>query len=189
MQTNRSNNAGALIGGAMLIAFGLLALAGQVFHNLNWGFFWPFIVIGIGAIFFVAMFAGGKQAAGFAIPGSVISGIGLVLLFENITGDWESMSYFWALIILFVGTGIYIMGAYGGDTNQKQAGLRVMKVGLILFVIFGVFFEMIFSGVTNNLFPILLIALGGYLVLVRSGLFGRKKDDESPNNNVIPPAS
>ena len=59
MQTNRSN-AGALIGGAVLIAFGLLSLAGQVFRDLNWGFLWPFIVIGIGAMFFVAMVAGGK---------------------------------------------------------------------------------------------------------------------------------
>jgi len=36
MQTNRSN-AGALIGGAVLIAVGLLALAGQFFRNVNWG--------------------------------------------------------------------------------------------------------------------------------------------------------
>ena len=40
MQTHRSN-AGALIGGAILIAFGFLSLAGQVFRNLDWGFFWP----------------------------------------------------------------------------------------------------------------------------------------------------
>jgi hypothetical protein len=81
MQTNRSN-AGALVGGAIMIAFGLLALAGQVFRSVDWGFLWPFTVIGIGALFFVAMFAGGKQTAGFAIPGSIVGGIGLVLLFQ-----------------------------------------------------------------------------------------------------------
>ena len=69
MQTKRSN-AGALVGGAVLIAFGLLALAGQVFRSLDWGFLWPLTVIVPGALFFVAMFAGGKQTAGFAIPGS-----------------------------------------------------------------------------------------------------------------------
>jgi lipopolysaccharide export LptBFGC system permease protein LptF len=47
MSTNRSN-AGALIGGGILIAFGLLSLASQVFRFLDWGFLWPFIVIGIG---------------------------------------------------------------------------------------------------------------------------------------------
>jgi len=183
MQTNRSNT-GALIGGAVLIAFGLLSLAGQVFRNLNWGFLWPFIVIGIGAMFFVAMFAGGKQAAAFAIPGSIVGGVGLVLLFQNIFKHWESMSYFWALIIMFVGAGIYIMGTYGGDASQKQAGSRVMKVGFILFIIFGTFFEMIFSGFSNTLFPILLIAVGGYLVLTRSGLFGAKKHDAA---ETLPP--
>jgi hypothetical protein len=163
-----------------MIAFGLLALAGQVFRNVNWGFLWPFIIIAIGAVFFVAMFSGGKQTSAFAIPGSIIGGVGLVLLFQNITHRWESMSYFWTLIILFVGVGIYIMGWYGGDECQKQSGARVMKVGLILFIIFGSFFEMIFSSFNGLIFPILLILLGAYLVLSRSGLFGGKKDDSIP---------
>ena len=186
MQTNRSN-AGALVGGAIMIAFGLLALAGQVFRGVDWGFLWPFIIIAIGAVFFVAMFAGGKQTAGLAIPGSIVGGIGLVLLFQNITRHWESMSYFWALIILFVGVGIYIMGWYGGDANQKRSGMSVMKVGLILFIIFGAFFELIFSSFNNLLFPILLILLGAYLILSRSVLLGRNKDDSSTDS--VPPAS
>jgi predicted MFS family arabinose efflux permease len=109
------------------------------------------------------------------------------LLFQNITNHWESMSYFWTLIILFVGAGIYIMGWYGGDANQKKSGMGVMKVGLILFIIFGAFFELIFSSFNNLLFPILLILLGAYLTLSRSGLLGRKKDDVS--SDVVPPAN
>ena len=186
MQTNRSN-AGALVGGAVMIAFGLLALAGQVFRGVDWGFLWPFIIIAAGAIFFVGMFAGGKQTAGLAIPGSIIGGIGLVLLFQNITGHWESMSYFWTLIILFVGAGIYIMGWYGSDANQKKSGMGVMRVGLILFIIFGAFFELIFSSFNNMLFPILLILLGAYLILSRSVLLAKKKDDSSTDS--IPPAN
>jgi len=184
MQTNRSN-VGALVGGAVMIAFGFLALAGQVFRGVNWGFLWPFVIIAIGALFFVAMFASGKQAAALAIPGSIVGGIGLVLLFQNITRHWESMSYFWTLIIMFVGVGIYIMGWYSGDEGQKQSGGRVIKVGLILFIIFGAFFEMIFSSFGSLLFPILLILLGGYLILSRSGLVGGKKDD-SPSDSIPP---
>jgi hypothetical protein len=187
MQTNRSN-VGALIGGTILIAFGLLALAGQIFRNVDWGFLWPFAIIGFGALFFVLMFAGGKQAAAFAIPGSIVSGIGLVLLFQNIIQHWESMSYFWTLIIMFVGVGIYIMGWYGGDANQKRSGLGVMKVGFILFIIFGAFFEMIFSSFSNILFPVLLILLGAYLVLSRSGMFSSRKSDES-EHTPLPPVS
>ena len=187
MQTNRSN-IGTLIAGAILILFGLMVLAGQVFRAVDWGFLWPFAIIGFGALFFVAMFAGGKQSAAFAIPGSIISGIGLVMLFQNITGHWESMSYFWTLIIMFVGAGIYLMGRQSGDEKQKQSGFGVMKVGFILFIIFGAFFEMIFSSFNNMLFPVLLIVLGGYLVLSRSGLFGTKKVEES-HTDSIPPAS
>lgn len=185
MQTNRSN-VGALIAGTVLIAFGLLALAGQLFRNLDWGFLWPFAVIGLGALFFVAMFAGGKQAAGFAVPGSIVGGIGLVLLFQNITQHWESMSYFWTLIILFVGAGVYLMGWYGGDAEQKRSGWRVMKVGFILFIIFGAFFEMIFSSFDGFIFPVLLILLGLYLVVARSGLLAGQKND---SNDSIPPVS
>ena len=187
MQSNRSN-VGALIAGTILILFGLMALAGQFFRSVDWGLLWPFIVIGFGALFFVAMFAGGRQAAAFAIPGSIVGGIGLILLFQNITGRWESMSYFWTWIIIFVGVGIYLMGRYGGDENHRHSGVRVMKVGFVLFIIFGAFFEMIFSSFGNLIFPILLILLGGYLILSRSGLFGTKKVEES-QDDPLPPAS
>jgi hypothetical protein len=187
MNPNRSN-AGSLIAGTLLIAFGLMALLGQFFNRIDWGFLWPFTVIGFGALFFLAMFASGRGAAALAIPGSIISGIGLVLLFQNITGRWESMSYFWTLIIIFVGVGIYLMGWYGGDANQKRSGWGVMKVGAVLFLIFGAFFEMLFSSFNNLVFPVLLIILGIYLILSRSGLFARKNVSESSNDSA-PPAS
>ena len=185
MQTNRSN-VGALIGGALLIGFGLLSLVSRVFRWLDWGFLWPFLIIGLGALFFIAMFATGKSAAGFAVPGSIVGGIGLVLLFQNITQHWESMSYFWTVIIIFVGLGIYLMGWYGEDANQQKSGASVMKVGFILFIIFGTFFEMIFSSFGNIIFPILLILLGIYLVLSRSGLFKKRGDSA---NDQLPPVS
>lgn len=187
MQTNRSNT-GTLIAGTILILFGLLALTRHFFDIFDWDFIWPLPIIGLGALFFLAMAAGGKQAAPFAIPGSIVSGIGLVLLFQSITDHWESMSYFWALIIMFVGLGIYIMGVYGGDVTHKHSGLRVMKVGFILFIVFGAFFEMIFSSFGNLVFPFLLILLGVYLILSRSGLLGSRQTEESSDTS-LPPAS
>jgi hypothetical protein len=197
MQTNRSN-AGTLIAGTLLIVAGLMALAGHFFNISIWGVLWPFAIIGLGALFFIIMLTGGKQTAAFAIPGSIISGLGLIFLFQNITGHWESMSYFWTLIILLVGLGIYIMGIYGGEENQKHAGLRLMKIGFILFIIFGAFFEMLFSSFNNILFPLLLILLGIYLVVNRSGLLrGKSVSSDQPSNQLpdkpsdqsIPPAS
>jgi hypothetical protein len=62
MQTNRSN-AGTLIAGAILIGLGFLALARNLLPSFDWGAVWPLAIIGFGALFFVAMLAGGKQAA------------------------------------------------------------------------------------------------------------------------------
>lgn len=189
MQTKRSN-VGTLIAGTILIVFGLLSLVPQFFDMIDWGFIWPVAIIAAGALFFLAMAAGGKQAAAFAIPGSIISGIGLILLYQNITGHWETMSYFWTLIIMFVGAGIYIMGWYGGDEHQKRSGFRVMKVGFILFLLFGLFFGILFSSYNSLLLPVLLIALGAYLILTRSGLFRRNAPQvDEPSDHSIPPAS
>ena len=84
--------------------------------------------------------------------------------------------------MLFVGVGIYIMGLYAGDAGQKVTGQSVMRVGFILFVVFGAFFELIFSsgsayGMRNLLFPILLIVLGAYLIVTRLGLFGGRRSE------------
>ena len=182
-------NAGALVGGSLLIIFGLLALAGQLFRNFNfWNTFWPFIVIGFGLLFFVGMFAGGRSVSGLAIPGSIITTIGLMLFFQNVTNYWESWSYGWTVILMAVGLGIFIMGAWGQNASQRAAGLRVLRIGLIMFIIFGAFFELIFSagapfGLRSIIFPAALILLGVYLVLTRSGLLGSQASDSSAESS------
>jgi hypothetical protein len=195
MKNNRSNTAG-LVGGTLLIAFGLLSLASQLFRNVvNWSYLWPFTVIIFGGLFFAGMFLGGKQVSGLAIPGSIISGIGLLLLYQNLTSHWESWSYGWTLIIIFVGIGIYLAGAYGSHEGQKKAGFRVMRIGFILFVIFGAFFEMIFSidhsvGIRGLVFPVLMVLLGGYLIVRRLNLLGASKiEDNDPPKPSEPPVT
>ncbi len=176
----------ALVGGTVLIGFGLLSLANQLFPNFVRGsFVWPVAVILVGALFFAAMFIGGTTVSGLAIPGSIIGGIGLLLLVQNLTLGWASWSYAWTLIIFLVGLGIFIMGAYGRVERQKKAGLRVMRTGFILFVVFGALFEMIFSigrpfGVSGLLFPSLLILLGVYQIVQRLGRSGHEKNSTPP---------
>ena len=179
MSTNRAN-IGALIGGVALVSIGLLTLASQFFRSFNfWGIVWPLFIIGLGVLFFVGMFAGGKSVAGLAIPGSILTSIGLMLFLQNLLGHWESWSYGWTVIIMSVGLGIYIMGRYADNEDQRQSGIRVLRVGAILFLIFGGFFEMVFNSFpfSRFLFPMALILLGAYLILARSGLLPKRKDD------------
>jgi hypothetical protein len=178
MATGQRN--GTIIAGSILILIGLVALLGQLFQGYNfWGVLWPFTVIGVGIIFFVGMLLGGKSTAGLAIPGSIITTIGLILFFLNLTNHWQSWAYAWALIIMAVGFGVFLMGIVAGDPAQRKAGLRVLRTGAILFIIFGVFFEMIFNSFawSSIAFPALLILIGGYLVVVRSGLLRSRSQE------------
>jgi multisubunit Na+/H+ antiporter MnhC subunit len=178
MSTKRFS--GTLMAGVVLIALGLLSLLGQIFRGFPfWSYLWPLVLIGFGGLFFVGMFAGGKSFAGLAIPGTIIAGLGLMMFFQNLTGYWESWAYSWTIILVLVGLGIFIMGLYSEDLHRRQAGLRVIKVGAILFVIFGGFFELIFNafrpfGIQQYIFPLLLVGLGVYLVLIRSGLLSTR---------------
>jgi peptidoglycan/LPS O-acetylase OafA/YrhL len=168
------NNSGSIMGGSILILLGLLILFGQWFQSFDFlGALWPLFIVGFGALFFVGMLAGGKSAAGLAIPGSIITVIGLMLLAQSLTGYWESWSYAWTVILISVGLGIFIMGVYDGNERSRQAGLRVMRIGAFFLIVFGALFEGIFfasqhPGFGQLIFPAALILLGLYLVLIRS---------------------
>jgi hypothetical protein len=189
---SNQRNTGALTAGAILIFLGLLSLLGQLFRGFSiWSYLWPFIIIGIGGVFFLGMILGGKPAAGLAVPGSIISGIGLMVFFQNLSNRWESWAYSWTVILILLGVGIFIMGLYTQDAQRRKQGVRVMKVGAVLFIIFGSFFELlIFSAfrgywIQPYIFPGLLILLGVYLVVVRTGLLSAKRADPTNETNQI----
>lgn len=186
MLTQRQSNMGGIIGGSILIGLGALFLVAQFFNFSAWSFIWPFFVIGVGGLFFIGMLLGGKSASPLAIPGSIISVVGLTLLVQNLTGHWNSWSYGWTVILMAVGLGIWISGVWSDNLSQRRSGWRVMRVGFVMFILFGAFFELIFSGfggprLTQLLFPVLLILLGLYLVIRRAGIW--------PGQSALPPAN
>jgi hypothetical protein len=173
---SRRSNTGGLVGGSILIGLGALFLLAQFFGFAAWAYVWPLAIVGLGLLFFIGMLAGGKTAGGLAVPGTILSSIGLVLLFQNITGHWETWSYGWTIIVLAVGVGLFIAGAWSGNLDQRHSGLRVAEIGFVLFVLFGAFFELVLGGFGGSrlqqaAFPVLLILIGLYLVLRRSGLW------------------
>lgn len=176
--TNRSSRAGGALAGVVLIGLGVLFLLGQFFNFSAWRYLWPFAVLAFGALFFAGMVAGGKSAGGLAIPGSIITMIGLVLFFQTLTGRWESWAYGWTFIVIAVGVGLFIMGWWTGEAERRQSGLRVAAVGFVLFVLFGSIFELgagLFGArdASQLVFPVLLIGVGLYLLATRSGLLPR----------------
>ena len=188
MLAPRQNN-GSLIGGAILIALGLVFLLGQFVSFSAWQYLWPLFLVALGGIFFAGMVAGGKSMAPMAIPGSILTTIGLLMVFQNFTGRWESWAYGWTVIIVAVGIGIYIMGAWTGNPQQRQAGVRLAGIGLVLAVVFGGFFELLIFGGDSPwrpyALPVLLILLGLFILVRRTNLWPAQwRPTDTPSESV-----
>ena len=95
----RDRERGMLVFGALLGALGLVFLAGEQL-NLNVSRNgWPLFVIVPGVVLLVAGLAIPREVGlGLAIPGGIVTAVGLILAFQNATGAWASWAYMWALI-------------------------------------------------------------------------------------------
>ncbi len=158
------------IAGVVLVVIGLLFLFGRGLSGLDFGqFAWPFFVLIPGLLMLGTAFVGSRKNAHLAIPGSIITTIGLILLVFNITGYWQAWAYAWALIPAAVGAGNLIFGALTNDSLREQDGMRAIYVGLTMFAVFGAFFEFLIwgglGGTLRWLLPLLLIGAGAYLLL------------------------
>jgi Putative auto-transporter adhesin, head GIN domain len=171
MEKNR-NVAGIVIG-ILLVLAGIFALLGRYFVFINMDNLWPWVVVLVGAGFFVGMVVGGKSRGSLAVPGSILVMIGLLLFVMNLTDTWEAWSYCWALIVFASGAGVWINGLWSGNPELKQRGFATMRTGLLLFIIFGVIMEFIFSlsGEAHwgslLLWAILLAIVGFYMLVSR----------------------
>ncbi len=179
---NTSNRSGLVIG-TLLVFAGVLFLADQLFNIHIATFTWPLLVIGFGGAFFLGMILGGKAMGGLAIPGSIISGIGLLLLVQNTFNLWESWSYSWALIICFVGLGMVIYGSYSDLPEMRARGYRTLRVGAILLLVFGGIFGVLLSlsnayGMKSSLiWAVGLMALGLWMLVTRTLRLFRHSDE------------
>jgi len=149
--------------GIILILFGALLLANQLFPGLKLIFDWPWIVMGVGAVFI--LFAVFTQTGGLAIPGCIVGGIGAILYYQNLTGNWETWSFAWSLIPGFVGIGIGLAALISPKEHKDgiSAGITLVAISLIMFFVFGG--AKFFSIESFILWPIVVIALGLFLLL------------------------
>lgn len=152
----------SLVLGAVLILLGAIFLLNRIVPGLEVVFGWPWIVIGVGAALLVIGLLVG--APDMAVPACIVSGIGGILYYQNLTGNWTSWSYAWALIPAFVGVGMLLAAALGGRSrNAYREGIRTLVVGIVLFLVFGSLFgAFTWLGVY---WPLLLVG-AGILVLV-----------------------
>lgn len=159
--------------GMVLIVVGVFALVVVVAGIDLTQYGWPLFVIIPGLTLLVAGFVSFGQGA--SIPGGVLTVLGLVLAYQNSTGDWPSWAYAWALIVPGgVGLGMYLQAMRDRDQHALKTGRTLMFIALMIFAIGFVLFESILgiSGrdygiVGKAALPALLIVIG-LILLVRS---------------------
>lgn len=139
---NKNQMQTTVIFGMALIIIGVIFLAGQLLNIKFSENLWPLAIVGVGALFFVAMIAGGPAAGGLAVPGSMIVVTGLVLLVQNAFDRFDSWAYAWALVMAACGIGMVIRGYYSTLEEVRRNGWAVTRLGLLLFLLVGAFFEL-----------------------------------------------
>jgi hypothetical protein len=168
-RTNYASGVLLILIGAAILAFKFFpALAGLIHLDTSWPV--GIMTVGVG-LFILGLVVG---APGMAVPACIVGGIGGILYYQNLTGDWQSWSYAWALIPGFVGVGVIIAGLIGGGFRKAllDGGWSIL-VSLVLFAIFASMFGKLPA--LGAYWPVLLILMG-FLVLAKTIFLRRSQE-------------
>ena len=151
------------IPGIPVLTTGAILMFASLFHNWGvWAAAWPLEVLGVALGFVLAAIF--MRVPALAIPAMIIGVNGLVLLFCNMTGLWQSWALLWPVEPLSIGLGLLVVGIF-----NRSRGANVAAV--ILCAIAGVgFFMMSFMSMFN--FSILRFAVPSMLIVTGAILAG-----------------
>ena len=120
-----------------------------------------------------------NREQGMVIGGTVVTTVGLVLLYQDQTGRWETWAYAWALVgPAASGLGLVLWGVRSADPVAIRNGTWTLLGGLAIFVVGFLFFEGVIGiggeplGLPEWLLPVVVIAIG--VVVLARGIFDRR---------------
>jgi hypothetical protein len=185
---HESPNRNSLMAGIILVGLGLLLLVAQTFQFSffslfeNWNIPYPAYIIVPSILLMAVGLFGGRNLTGFTVFGSIVLVSGLILAFHHATQTYQTWAYLWALVFPgSIGLALAAQSFVTQDTEQRTTGLRMMGIALVLTIVFWSFFEGAINlsnfglhRVTNFVGPVVLIAIGSWL-LVRRGLLSKEK--------------
>jgi hypothetical protein len=162
----------ALVLGAMLVVVGALLFLGQLLDIGIDDVGWPFIVVAIGVVILgLGLFVNREQ--GMVIGGTVVTTVGLVLLYQNSTGHWESWAYAWALVgPAASGLGLAVWGASTANATELRNGTWGLLGGLALFVVGFLFFEGVI-GISGRRLPLPEWVVPAAVIAIGVAILGR----------------
>jgi hypothetical protein len=168
----RGKNIGPFVLGGTLVIVGLLFMFAQFFQYdfSTIGELWPYFVLAPGLVIFGFAVARGGSGEPLASVGSIVTMLGVLLLYQNSTGHWENWAYTWALLVpTAIGLGKMIFGTLTGQRAAARDGLRLTIIGGVIFLVGFFFFEVVLGigglglqrfGLTRFAWPIMMIGVG-----------------------------
>ncbi|HET9347226.1 MAG TPA: hypothetical protein VFO05_16155 [Candidatus Limnocylindrales bacterium] len=162
--------------GAVVLTVGIVALALDrlALDPVAWlgGSGWTLFLIVPGLVLLaLAVVVRGDATLGLTISGSIVTTVGLLLLYQDQNAHYESWAYAWTLIPGAVGLALVAHGLRAGRRELVALGGRMVAAFAALFVVGAWYFETVFR--TNRApfdlgdnWPIALIAFGGLLLIV-----------------------
>jgi hypothetical protein len=158
--------------GVVLVVVGLFYLIVQLAGIDLSSFGWPLFVIIPGLTLLIVGFV--SLGTGAAIPGGILTMVGLVLAYQNSTGNWSSWAYAWALVAPGgVGLGLFLQGLRERNNGLIKQGRSLMFIAALIFMIGFVFFESILnlSGMGDT--PVVKAALPALFIVIGIMLLAR----------------
>ena len=108
-------------------------------------YLWPFVLIVPGILLFRSAVSSDKSSEeGLSLIAGILISLGLVLLFQALTGFWPSWAYAWALIVpTSIGLSQIMYGNLKKREDVSLGGRKLTKLGLTIFTAGLIFFEFI----------------------------------------------
>lgn len=134
-----------LAAGLMLVVIGLLVLAsawigdwlGSLGAEGRWLAYWPVLLIGLSA-FFIGPALIGRQhprlRAGMAIPGALLLGGGIALLYTSLNDRWGAWASLWTVLPFSFGIGMYAAGWIADAPAFKWIGAGVAAGSVVAYL-------------------------------------------------------
>jgi len=152
----------------ILLGIGALVL---LMGNIGFWNFWPLFVLIPGvSLIYASRHSTGDDSIGQFKGGVITTATGLILMYQSITGHWESWAYIWAIYPL-LGAGFleYYEGKLLGKDKKVREGITQMKVWALVLAGSALVFEVfIFQNINAIMFGLVLVG-GGAFLLNRQG--------------------
>lgn len=179
METTPIRGVWRLALGMILVVLGVLLLLDRALDVDVFSLSWPIFIILPGIVMLVAAITN-QRGRGLAIPGSIVTATGLLLLAQQAFDLYASWAYAWALIApTAVGFGLWLWGRLDSDDGRAKTGAVLMQIGLILFAAGFIFFELILN--LNDFSSHAFAEVAGAALLIAGGFlliywgFGRTR--------------